>query len=132
MKRQTVEMWERKLKAVFDAIDDALEEKYGRLFPLHPSRPRRGATSNREQDGLFNIGASFSAGFGSSRGRGYVIDVDMVTLSAVPADVRSLVLADVVTMLRRMLPESFPNRELRVEQDGNVFKIYGDLSLGEA
>ena len=132
MKRQTVDAWEAKLRAVFDEIDDALEEKYGRLFPLHPARPRRGTTSSREQDGLFNIGASFTAGYGSRRGRGYVIDVDMVTLSAVPADVRTLVLSDVVAMLRAKLPEAFPNRELDVEQDGTVFKITGDLSLGEA
>ena len=131
MKRQTVESWENSLKILFDEIDDALEEKYGKLFPLHPSRARRGTTSSREQDGLFNVGASFSAGFGSRYGRGYVIDIDMVTLSTVPTDVRELVYNDVVIMLRTMLPERFPGRELNVERDGRIFKIFGDLSLGE-
>ena len=132
MKRNTVEAWEGELKAVFDKIDDALEEKYGRLFPLHPSRAGKGGTSNREQDGLFDVGASFSPGFGSHYGRGYVVDIDMVTLSSVPSDVRTLVYADVAEMLGRLLPEHFPDRDLRVARDGTVFKIIGDLSLGEA
>jgi hypothetical protein len=30
-----------------------------------------------------------------------------------------------------MLPEAFPGQELKVEKDGSIYKIYGDLSLGE-
>ena len=56
-----IEEWERKLKRVFDDIDDYLEEKYGHLYTLHPARAERGETSNKEQDGLFNVGATFSA-----------------------------------------------------------------------
>jgi hypothetical protein len=32
-------------------------------------------------------------------------------------------------MLRAGLPEAFPGRELSVERDGPVFKIFGDLSI---
>lgn len=127
--RRLVE-WERRLKALFDEIDDELEEKYGALFPLHPARPKRGATANKEHDGLFNIGASFSAGFGTKHGRGYVLDVDMVTLDMVPADMRKMVQADVVRRIREKLPRFFPNKNLSVHRDGNMFKIVGDLSLG--
>ncbi len=57
--------WEKTLKEIFDIIDDYIEDKYGFLYPLHPSRPQRGRTANKSSDGLFNIGAAFSAGFGS-------------------------------------------------------------------
>ena len=83
-----VTRWEEKLKRVFDHIDDRLESKYGDKYPLHPARPKQGTTANKEEDGLFNVGAAFSAGFGSKRGRGYVVQVRMSTLSGVPAHVR--------------------------------------------
>ena len=124
-----VESWEIKLKKVFDEIDDELEERFGALYDLHPSRPKRGTTSNREQDGLFDIGASFSPGFGSEYGRGYVVDVDMVTLEHVPDGVRAHIESKVVALLREKLPLYFPGRGLTVRLDGSVFKIFGDLSL---
>ena len=37
---------------------------------------------------------------------------------------------EVVRQLERLLPEAFPNKDLRVVRDGNIYKIYGDLSLG--
>jgi hypothetical protein len=121
---------ERKLKALFDQIDDYLERKYGHLYPLHPSRPRYGKTANREHDGLFNIGAAFTAGYGSEKGRGYVIDVDLVTLSHVPLKVQVQIEAEVFKEVQKLLPEFFPERELHVDRDGRIYKIYGDLSLG--
>jgi hypothetical protein len=121
---------ERRLKTVFDRIDDHLEDKYGRDYPLHPARPRRGTTSNKEYDGLFNVGAVFSAGYGTEHGRGYVVEVQMATLADVPDDVRDTIEREVVAMLREELPKSFPNRELHVNRDGHVFKIYGDLRIG--
>ena len=121
--------WERHLREMFDEIDDELEEKYGKTFPLHPARPGKGKTSSKEQDGLFNVGASFSAGFGSTYGRGYVVDVDMITLVRVPKEIRQMIEDEVILLVREKLPRYFPERNLNVARDGHVFKIYGDLSL---
>lgn len=121
---------EKRLKSLFDEVDDRLEDLYGREYTLHPARPGRGTTSNREQDGLFNVGADFTPGFGSRLGRGYVIDVEMKTLENVPDAKREEILAETVNMVRKRLPHYFPNRVLRIDRDGRTFKIYGDLSLG--
>ena len=127
MRDHKVEAWESRLKRVFDRIDDYLEEKYGSKYPLHPARPVRGATASKAHDGLFNIGASFSAGYGSSRGPGYVLEVRMVTLTRVPRYVRDQLEEEAAERLREELPKEFPDRELRVERDGPVYKISGDL-----
>ncbi len=129
MRHQKVEDWESRLKKVFDRIDDYLEDKYGGRYPLHPARPPRGTTSSKAYDGLFNVGASFSAGYGSSRGAGYVVEVRLVTLSRVPHYIRSQIEEEVIEKLREELPREFPDRELRVERDGSVYKIYGNLRL---
>ena len=122
--------FDKKLKRVFDRVDDYLEKTYGGEYPLHPSRPHRGETSNKAQDGLFNVGASFSAGYGSEIGRGYVVDVDMVTLVHIPTDVREQIERDAVRKIEDYLEEEFPNRKLHVSKDRTPFKINGDLSLG--
>jgi hypothetical protein len=132
MRHPKLVLWEQQLKAIFDKIDDFLEDKYGDLFPLHPSRPARGTTSNKEHDGLFNVGASFSAGFGSEHGPGYVVEITMATLSHVPVEIRRQIERDVVDILDRELETAFPQKILDVTKDGNVFKIHGDLSLGQA
>ncbi|MBN1686169.1 MAG: hypothetical protein JW852_05915 [Spirochaetales bacterium] len=129
MSKGSLESWENSLKALFDEIDDEIEERFGALYDLHPARAKRGGTSNKEQDGLFNIGASFSAGFGSEHGRGYVLDMDMITLERVPDEVRRHIEALVVERIKEKLPRFFPGRELSVKRDGNVFKITGDLTL---
>lgn len=123
--------WERKLKKVFDEIDTYVEETYAKKYPLHPARARYRTTSNPEHDGLFSVGAAFSAGFGSKYGPGYIVDVHMVTLSDIPEEVRETIEKEVVAKLREELPRMFPGRNLKVERDGPVFKIYGDLSLGK-
>jgi hypothetical protein len=120
---------EDRLKSVFDRIDDYLEDRYGDLYPLHPNRPRRGETTNKESDGLFNVGASFSPGYGSTYGRGYVVDIDMVTLERVPPEVKKKMYEEVVRELERILPKAFPERELKVSRDGNIFKIHGEFLL---
>lgn len=122
--------WQHRLKTLFDEADDYLEEKYGHLYTLHPSRAKRGKTANKAYDGLFNVGASFTPGYGSNTGRGYVIDVDMVTLEDVPEETVSRIEDDVVEFVSRNLPKYFPDRDLSVSRDGQVFKIHGDLSLG--
>jgi len=122
--------WEKRLKRVFDRIDDMLESKYGHLYPLHPARAGRGTTSNKAYDGLFNVGAAFTPGFGSEIGRGYIVRIRMVTLSKVPRKVRRKIEKRVVKMLRKELAREFPRRRLRVSRDGRIYKIHGDLSLG--
>lgn len=128
--RNDLTAWERTLKSLFDEIDDQLEDTYGPLFSLHPARPKRGTTANKEHDGLFDVGASFSAGYGSHLGRGYVVDVDVVTLQTIPATIREKIEADVYRLLNERIPEYFPDREIEVGRDGNLIKIHGDLSFG--
>jgi hypothetical protein len=124
-----VEEWETRLRRVFERIDERLEREYGRKLPLHPARAPHGTTSSRAQDGLFNVGASFTAGFGSQRGPGYAVEVRMVTLSRVPQYLRERIEEQVAEFLREELPREFPGRELAVERDGAVFKIFGDLRV---
>lgn len=130
MRHPSLREFETKLKLLFDEVDDALEDRYGARYSLHPSRPRRGRTSSKSQDGLFNIGASFTAGFGSRYGRGYVVQIDMVTLDNVPTDVREQIEAEVADLVREKLPRYFLQRNLTVVRDRNVYKIHGDLRLG--
>lgn len=130
MRHPKLVAWEKKLKQILDKIDIYLEDTYGRKYILHPSRSKRGTTSNKSHDGLFSIGASFTAGYGSEYGRGYVVDVDMVTLENVPESVRKRIDEDVIKMLKRELPTAFPGKNLKIHKDGNVIKIHGDLSLG--
>jgi hypothetical protein len=132
MSHHSVSKFEEQLQELFDEVDDYLEEKYGGAYPLHPSRPPRGKTSSKSQDGLFNVGASFSAGYHSEHGRGYVLDVDMVTLANVSKDQEERILEDAVEKVRELLPKYFPERRLQVRRDKRVFKITGDLSLGRA
>jgi len=122
--------WEGRLREVFDRIDDELEAKYGRQYPLHPARPPAGSTASREADGLFDIGAVFTPGFGSHHGRGYLVEVRLATPAKVPPAVVEQIEEEVVERLKALLPEAFPGRELRVERDGHLYKIIGDLSLG--
>jgi len=124
-----VELWETRLRRVFDRIDDQLEREHGRKLTRHPARPAQGATSSKAHDGLFNVGASFTAGFGSRHGPGYVVEVRMVTLDRVPQYLRNAIEEEVAGLLREQLPKEFPDRELVVERDGPVFKIFGDLRL---
>ncbi len=125
-----LDQFETRLKELFDEVNDYLEDKYGDRYPLHPSRARRGFTSNKESNGLFNVGAAFSAGYGSEHGRGYVIDIDIVTLSSVPDEVEDEIEEEAVDCVRRKLLSYFPDRKLEVKRDRHTFKIFGDLSLG--
>jgi hypothetical protein len=130
MRHPELEEWEKTLKKMFDEIDDYLEDKYGNLYPLHPNRAERGETSNKESDGLFNVGCAFSAGYGSEIGRGYVIEIHMSTLSEIPDEIKKIINKETIDIVRAKIRTFFPHRELDVKKDGNIYKIYGDLSLG--
>lgn len=121
--------WEARLKEVFDEVDRRLEETYGDRCTLHPARPRRGESGNPESDGLFNVGAVFTSGYGSESGRGYIVEVLMMTLDKVPDALREEILEDAVRQLQSLLPKCFPESRLQVVRDGRVFKIVGDLGF---
>lgn len=129
MTNPEMEQWEAFLKQCFDEIDRYLENEYGNLYPLHPSRPARGETSNSSRDGLFNVGAAFTAGYGSRYGRGWVIEVDMVTLARVPRNIQEQIEEDTVRLLREKIDQAYPDNDIRVEKDGRAFKIFGDMGL---
>lgn len=130
MRHPSALRFEAKLKEAFDQIDHELEERYGNRFPRLVHRPARGETENPEMDGLFNVGAAFSAGYGSPLGSGYIVEVRIASPASVPPAVQEEVEAYVVERLRDLLPAVFPERRLNVEREGHVVKIYGDLSLG--
>ena len=124
-----LEEWEERLYTLLREIDGALEDKYGKLYPLHPARPQRGETANPQYDGLFRITASYSAGYGSKLGPGYIFRVELVTFEMVPDTVRQTIESEAIQMAEDGLKRIFPERELSIARDGNVIKIYGDLSL---
>ncbi len=124
-----LEAFEEKLHGVLSEIDGALEERWGARWPLHPARPRRGAAANPQYDGLFRVTAAFTAGYGSKFGPGYVFRVEFSTLADVPEADRKAVEEEAVALLRDGLAKAFPGRDLRVDRDGAVLKIHGDLSL---
>ncbi|MDF7800756.1 hypothetical protein P4C99_14865 [Pontiellaceae bacterium B1224] len=121
--------WELRLKNVFDEIDVRLEDEYGERFKLHPSRPVEGRTSNPEMDGLFNVGASYSAGFGSKLGPGYVVDIRISTLQRISNELREELRDKVQTWLIEKLPVAFPENKLQVDKEHQHLRIHGDLSL---
>mgnify|MGYP003288978240 FL=1 len=124
-----LEEWEGRLYTLLREIDGVLEDKYGKLYPLHPARPQRGETANPQYDGLFRITASYSAGYGSKLGPGYIFRVELVTFEMVPDETRLSIEEEAMQMAENGLKRVFPERELSIARDGNVIKIYGDLSL---
>jgi hypothetical protein len=124
--------FEKKMNEILLEVDAELEERYGDRYPLHPARAEHGETASGQQSGLFTVNTYFTPGYGSELGRGYVIDVEMVTLADVPDDVEEQIEAEAAQRVEEKLRERFPERELTVERDRRVFKIRGDFSLGTA
>jgi hypothetical protein len=120
------------LEAVFREADGELEDRFGDFFTLHPNRPRRGETRNPEMDGLFEIAPDFSLGFGSGKGRGYLVSLRIATLEKVPPEKFEALMTQAAELIREKLPRYFPGRDLAVVRDGKRFKIIGDFSLGDA
>jgi len=122
--------FKNKLLLATHEVDQYLEDKYKGCFPLHPNRPERGTTSNPQMDGLFNVGLSFSPGYGSKFGRGYVLDLTISTLAKVPHELREKIQGEAVDVLKNALKKHLPERDLQIDWDHKVYKIHGDLSLG--
>lgn len=118
------------MKELFDRVDRDLEERYAGRWRLRRNRPARGATSNPEADGLFNVGVFFTPGFGSRLGRGYLVEVVIATDETVPPAERAEVENRVRDLVAAFLPDAFPGRDLSIERDGTMLKIHGDLGLG--
>jgi hypothetical protein len=81
------------------------------------------------QDGLFRVTASFSPGFGTELGKGYVLQLDLVTLEKVPQAEVERMQREAVGLIQDGLESVLPGRGLTVQRDGNVWKIVGDLSI---
>ena len=130
MKHPSLVVWEKNLKNMLDELDELLEDKFGTQYRLHPARSERGLTSNKSHDGLFSISAGYSLGIGSELGKGYVIDVRMVTLENIPPEIESEIDNIVLCSLKENLPKHFPGKNLQINKDGNIIKMHGDLNLG--
>lgn len=129
MRNPLIEEWEEKLNLLLRRVITNLEEEYGHVVARHPSRPAHGETPNPQNDGLFRITATFTPGFGSQWGKGYVLDIEPVTLARFPSDVWALVEAKACRMIQEGLEAALPGRGLVLKRDGTVWKIIGDLSL---
>lgn len=124
-----LEAWEDALQRVLSSVDRTLEERHEARWPLHPARPADGTAANPQYDGLFRVTASFSAGFGSKLGPGYVLKAEIATLAAVSPEDRAAIEREAADLARKGLAREFPGKALSVDKDGPVWKIHGDLSL---
>jgi hypothetical protein len=120
------------LDALFNEVDEFLEDEWGSSYTLHPNRPRRGSTKNPDMDGLFEIIPDFTPGIGSEQGRGYLVSFRAATLEAISPAEFEFLMTEAAVLVAARLPVFFPGRDLRVVRDGKRFKIVGDFSLGEA
>jgi hypothetical protein len=123
--------FDAKMNALFAEVDGVLEDVYGGEYPLHPVRPSRGVTENPEADGLFEVTPDFTAGYGSTFGRGYLVRTKLRTLEAIPVEVREQFRAEAAQLVAARLPKYFPERVLEIVRDGESYKIVGDFSLGD-
>ncbi|MDR0910434.1 MAG: hypothetical protein LBM77_11795 [Spirochaetaceae bacterium] len=119
-----------RLDALFHDLDHFLEDEWGTVFSLHPNRPARGETSNPEMDGLFRAVPDFTAGYGSKKGRGYIITLKTSTLANIPPAQKEYLMMISANYIAKKLPQYFPERHLEVVKDGAAYKIIGDFSLG--
>jgi len=122
--------WDNRMKEMFDRIDSILENRYSGSWKLRRNRPERGTTANPEADGLFNVGVFFTPGYGSTIGRGYLVEIVLASDEAVPRAKREEIELFVRDLLVEFLPIYFPDRKLSVDRDGSMYKIHGELGLG--
>ena len=120
---------EVRLHAALEAVDAELERRYGARYDLHPARLPHGAAAMRQYDGLFEVTAGFSAGFGSEYGPGYSLMLRVITLEDVPPAERAVFEAEAVELLQHQLRTAFPERNMKIVRDVHGLKIIGDLKL---
>ncbi|PKL13127.1 MAG: hypothetical protein CVV52_07315 [Spirochaetae bacterium HGW-Spirochaetae-8] len=121
---------ENQLRRMCDDLDQYLEDTYGDKYPLHPNRPLRGKAARVAYDGLFSTGTKFTLGYGSETGKGYLVDIEIITLSQVKPEDRDEIEQAAISHLRKIIGEYLPTRKLDICKDGRVYKIIGDFSLG--
>ena len=122
---------EETIQKMCNDLDIYLEDHFGSNYPLHPNRPKRGMTASGIYDGLFSTTAVFTLGYGSKSGRGYIITIEIRTLSNVNKVDRDTIEESGIEYFKTLLPQFFPERKLIVVKDKNVYKLVGDFSLGE-
>ncbi|QMU98908.1 hypothetical protein F0310_00460 [Borrelia sp. A-FGy1] len=108
-------------------VDNVLENEFGSTYTVHPNRPSRGKSANGISDGLFSVTTSFTPGYGSNFGRGYLIIIDIITLDIVNIEFRMKVINRGISVFKEKLREKFPGKKLFVVHDINVYKIIGDF-----
>ncbi|MFA7128540.1 MAG: hypothetical protein WC136_05165 [Sphaerochaeta sp.] len=118
------------MRKMCDELDHHMEDTFGKKYPLHPNRLARGKASSVAYDGLFSTGTQFTLGYGSDHGRGYIVSVEIRTLSKVREEDKQQIEREAVDYIRTLIPRYFPNRNITLEKDGNVYKLVGDFSLG--
>ena len=129
MRGARVEAMEERLHAALERVDAELERRHGDRYGLHPARQPHGTAARRQYDGLFEVTAGFSAGYGSTHGPGYAVNLRVVTLEHVPPEVREAFETEAVGLLEAELKAAFPARELEIVRDVHGLKIVGDLKL---
>ncbi|MDR1325425.1 MAG: hypothetical protein LBK00_05250 [Treponema sp.] len=120
-----------RLEALFNEVDEIMEDRWVGSFSMHPNRPKRGTTSNPEMDGLFELAPDFTVGLGSQKGRGYLVSCRVATLDRVPLERLEVFMTEAAALISKLLPTHFPERHLEVSRDGKRYKITGDFSLGD-
>lgn len=123
---------ERRMRLLCDDLDHYLEDTFGEYYPLHPNRPKRGQAASVAYDGLFSTGTQFTLGYGSTHGRGYLIIVEIRTLAKVDPDHKTEIEEAAMQHLKSIIKVYFPERDIRLEKDGTLYKLVGDFSLGSS
>ncbi|AHH10252.1 hypothetical protein bcCo53_000095 [Borrelia coriaceae] len=108
-------------------VDFVLEYEFGNAYEVHPSRLPRGKAANGLLDGLFRVTTSFTLGYGSKFGRGYLIIIEIITLDIVDVEFSNRVIERGIEIFGEKLKEKFPERKLSIVYDINVYKIIGDF-----
>ena len=121
--------WERTLWRLFQEVDHVLEERHAEQWVRSARRPPHGEISDHESSGLFDVGASFTPGYGSERGRGYVLQLSLGAERTPNFEERQALEREAADLVREALPRYFPGVDLQVSRDGAVWKIHGDLRL---